>query len=71
MKEGPFADFPNCTVTKEGKIVTASGEVVGRLTQGDGKVLFGRIVDEDGEILDKNVSLIRHNLWYIRLTYSH
>lgn len=54
MKEGPFVDFPNCTVTKDGKVVTAVNEIVGRLAKGDEKTLFGRSVDEDGEILDKN-----------------
>lgn len=54
VKDSPFADFPGCTVAKDGKIKTPSGEVVGRLVSGDGKVLAGRTVDEDGEILDKN-----------------
>ncbi|CAM1510612.1 Fc.00g009470.m01.CDS01 [Cosmosporella sp. VM-42] len=53
-KEGPFAELQGCTVAKDGKVVTPSGDVVGRLTSGDPKVLFGRAVDDDGEILDKN-----------------
>jgi hypothetical protein len=54
LKEGPFAELQGCTVAKDGTIVTPAGDIVGRLTSGDGKVLFGRAVDEDGDILDKN-----------------
>lgn len=53
-KDGPFAELSGCTVAKDGTIVTPSGDVVGRLVSGDAKVLFGRAVDEDGDILDKN-----------------
>lgn len=58
LKEGPFTDFDGCTVTKEGKVVTSSGEVVGRLVSGDANVLFGRAVDDDGEIVDKNGNVL-------------
>ncbi|KAM0428550.1 hypothetical protein ACHAPT_006910 [Fusarium lateritium] len=58
IKEGPFAELQNCTVAKDGKIVTPAGDVVGRLTSGDPKVLFGRAVDDDGEILDRNGNVI-------------
>ncbi|KAF9873335.1 hypothetical protein CkaCkLH20_09148 [Colletotrichum karsti] len=54
FKEGPFAELPGCTVNKEGHVVTPGGDIVGRLTHGDPKVLFGRAVDEDGDILDRN-----------------
>ncbi|KAI1341058.1 hypothetical protein F5Y15DRAFT_414180 [Xylariaceae sp. FL0016] len=54
MKEGPFSELTGCTVTKEGKVVTPGGDVVGRLVSGDPKVLAGRPVDDDGDILDKN-----------------
>lgn len=54
LKEGPFSELPGCTVNKEGYIVTPGGDIVGRLTSGDPQVLFGRAVDDDGEILDKN-----------------
>ncbi|KAK2067642.1 hypothetical protein P8C59_001364 [Phyllachora maydis] len=54
QKEGPFADLQGCTVGKDGKIVTPSGEVVGRLVSGDRKMLYGRPVDEDGDVLDRN-----------------
>lgn len=58
VKDGPFAELPDCTVTKEGKVVTSANDVVGRLTQGDGKILFGRAVDEDGDVLDRNGNTI-------------
>jgi len=54
QQEGPFTDFDGCTVTKEGKVVTAGGQIVGRLIEGDAKKLAGRSVDEDGDVLDRN-----------------
>ena len=53
-KAGPFAELEGCTVAKDGKVVTSAGEVVGRLVNGDPKTLYGRSVDEDGDVLDKN-----------------
>jgi len=58
MKEGPFAELQGCTVAKDGTVVTPSGDIVGRLVSGDGKVLFGRSVDEDGDVLDRNGNTI-------------
>lgn len=57
-KEGPFAELEGCTVAKDGTVVTPSGDIVGRLVKGEGKVLFGRAVDEDGDVLDKNGNVI-------------
>ncbi|KAF9771337.1 hypothetical protein IL306_011019, partial [Fusarium sp. DS 682] len=57
-KEGPFAQLKNCTVAKDGKVVNAAGEVVGRLVIGDAKALTGRAVDDDGEITDSNGNVI-------------
>ncbi|KFY00982.1 hypothetical protein O988_02991 [Pseudogymnoascus sp. VKM F-3808] len=53
VKHGPFADFNGATVTKDGK-VEASGTIIGRLIEGDAKKLFGKPVDEDGDVLDAN-----------------
>jgi hypothetical protein len=53
QKQGPFADFEGATVTKDGK-VEFKGTVVGRLVEGDGRKLFGRPIDDDGDILDAN-----------------
>jgi hypothetical protein len=58
IKEGPFAELSGCTVTKDGKVVTPGGDVVGRLTKGDGKTLFGRLVDDDGDIVDANGNVL-------------
>ncbi|KAI1494880.1 hypothetical protein F5X96DRAFT_676154 [Biscogniauxia mediterranea] len=60
MKEGPFTELPGCTVNKEGKVVTPGGDVVGRLVSGDPKMLFGRPVDDDGDICDKNGNVLGH-----------
>ncbi|KAI0120789.1 hypothetical protein F4776DRAFT_655681 [Hypoxylon sp. NC0597] len=60
MKEGPFTELQGCTVNKEGKVVTPGGDVVGRLVSGDPKVLFGRPVDDDGDICDKNGNVLGH-----------
>ncbi|KAI1211169.1 uncharacterized protein F4807DRAFT_27511 [Annulohypoxylon truncatum] len=60
MKEGPFTELPGCTVNKEGKVVTPGGDVVGRLVSGDPKILFGRAVDDDGDICDKNGNVLGH-----------
>jgi hypothetical protein len=53
-----FAELSGCTVAKNGKIVTPCGDVVGRLVSGDPKILFGRLVDEDGHICDKNGNVL-------------
>ncbi|KAK4233660.1 hypothetical protein C8A03DRAFT_38622 [Achaetomium macrosporum] len=58
LKEGPFAELQGCTVAKDGTVVTPAGDIVGRLVSGDGKILFGRPVDEDGDILDKNGNVV-------------
>jgi ribosomal protein L13 len=60
LKEGPFTELPGCTVNKEGHVVTPGGDIVGRLTSGDPKILFGRAVDDDGDILDKNGNVLGH-----------
>lgn len=51
---GPFADFDNPTVTKDGKVADSKGTIIGRVTSGDAKQLYGKPVDADGDILDKN-----------------
>lgn len=60
MKEGPFSELEGCTVAKDGTIVTPGGDIVGRLVNGDPKVLFGRPVDDDGDVLDKNGNVLGH-----------
>lgn len=53
-KTGPFADIENPTVVKDGKVADSKGTIIGRIIQGDAKALFGKPVDDDGDILDKN-----------------
>ncbi|KAJ6784703.1 hypothetical protein PWT90_00446 [Aphanocladium album] len=63
-KEGPFSGLSRCTAAKDGKVVTESGETVGRLTTGEPKTLFSREIDEDGDVVDKNGnSLGRAERW--------
>lgn len=57
-KSGPFADFDNPTVTKDGKVADAKGVTIGRLIDGDPKKLFGKPVDADGDVIDKNGNTI-------------
>ena len=58
VKTGPFADFDNPTVLKDGKVADSRGTIIGRLIQGDGKILFGKPVDDDGDVLDKNGNIL-------------
>lgn len=60
MKTGPFADFPDATVTKDGKVTSSQG-IIGRLIEGSADKLFSKQVDEDGDVLDK-VSIFLYNL---------
>lgn len=55
--EGPFYGFDNAEVGKDGA-VTAGDRIIGRLVEGDPKMLRGRKVDEDGHVLDKNGNTI-------------
>lgn len=58
LKTGPFADFPGSTVGQDGKVTCGDQGVVGRLIEGDGKKLFGKAVDEDGDVVDKNGNVL-------------
>ena len=58
--EGPFSNFESTTVQKDGTVVDAAGEIIGRVTEGDPKKLTGRHVDDDGDITDKNGNVIGH-----------
>ncbi|THW71537.1 hypothetical protein D6D25_00023 [Aureobasidium pullulans] len=51
--EGPFAGREGLRVNKEGFVVDAEDNVVGKVTEGDVKKLVGLSVDEDGDINDK------------------
>ncbi|KAI2707214.1 hypothetical protein CBS147332_6868 [Penicillium roqueforti] len=56
-KEGQFYGFDKAEVGKDG-IVVDEGRIIGRLIEGDAKYLFGRNVDEDGDVIDKNGNTI-------------
>ncbi|OAL07703.1 hypothetical protein IQ06DRAFT_300280 [Phaeosphaeriaceae sp. SRC1lsM3a] len=56
--EGPFAGFDENRVAKDGTVQTASGEIIGRVIEGEIKKLEGHKVDEDGDINDKNGNVI-------------
>ncbi|EOA86436.1 uncharacterized protein SETTUDRAFT_131269 [Exserohilum turcica Et28A] len=56
--EGPFAGFDSAVVAKDGTVQTPSGEIIGRVIEGDIKKLEGHKVDEDGDINDKNGNVI-------------
>lgn len=59
--EGPFSNFESTIVAKEGEdyvVKDASGQIVGRIVEGDPKKLVGRKVDDDGDIVDKNGNVI-------------
>jgi hypothetical protein len=51
--EGPFAGHEGLRVNKEGFVVDAEDNRVGKVTEGDVKKLVGLQVDEDGDINDK------------------
>lgn len=52
--EGPFAGFDGAVVHKDGTVQTPSGDIIGRVIEGDIKKLVGHTVDEEGDIVDKN-----------------
>lgn len=52
--EGPFYGFEGATVGADGVVADSTGQVIGRVVEGDAARLLGRPVDEDGDILDKN-----------------
>ena len=56
--EGPFAGFDNLQINKDGTITTPSGDIIGRIIEGDIQKLLGHTVDEAGEIVDKNGNVI-------------
>jgi hypothetical protein len=56
--EGPFAGYDEATVQKDGTVITAAGDIIGRVIEGDVKKLAGHKVDEDGDITDKNGNTI-------------
>jgi Protein of unknown function (DUF3659) len=52
--EGPFSGFDTKVVVQDGLVHDGAGQIIGHVVEGDPKVLLGRHVDDDGDILDKN-----------------
>ncbi|KAI9726250.1 MAG: hypothetical protein M1834_009079 [Cirrosporium novae-zelandiae] len=59
-REGPFSGFDGLHIGKDGVVQDPSGQIVGRLIEGDPKQLLGRSVDEEGDVVDKNGNPIGH-----------
>jgi len=59
-EESPFAGLEGLIVVKDGFVEDENGNRVGKVVQGDAKKLIGRVVDEDGDILDKKGSVVGH-----------
>lgn len=63
-KTGPFADFDSPKISKDGKVVDATGTIIGQLLEGDAKKLSGKFVDPDGDVLDnKGNSIGKAERW--------
>lgn len=62
LKEGPFTELPGCSINKEGHghILPPSGDIVSRCALSDAETLFGRAVDDDADITDKNRNVLGH-----------
>jgi len=58
--EAPFAGLDGLHVVEDGYVQDDNGNTVGIVTEGDAKKLIGRIVDEDGDIIDKRGSVVGH-----------
>jgi Protein of unknown function (DUF3659) len=56
--EGPFSGFDTKVVVKDGLVHDAAEQIIGRVIEGDPKLLMGRHVDDDGDILDKNGNVL-------------
>jgi hypothetical protein len=46
--DGPFSGFEVTSVQKDGTVVNGSGDIIGRITEGEVTKLVGRKVDDDG-----------------------
>ena len=57
IKVGPFDDFDDAKVAKNGDVISAD-QVVGKVVEGDPKKLAGKAVDSEGAIVDKNGNVL-------------
>ncbi|KAF2719900.1 hypothetical protein K431DRAFT_295572 [Polychaeton citri CBS 116435] len=59
-EEAPFAGLDGLRVVDDGYVEDENGNRVGVVVEGDAKKLIGRVVDEDGDIIDKRGSVVGH-----------
>ncbi|KAL9088751.1 MAG: hypothetical protein Q9165_006060 [Trypethelium subeluteriae] len=59
-EEAPFAGLEGLQVKEGGVVADGDGNIVGQVVEGDPNKLIGRVVDEDGDILDKKGTVIGH-----------
>ncbi|KAL8661600.1 MAG: hypothetical protein Q9202_005428 [Teloschistes flavicans] len=59
-EEAPFAGLEGLIVVKDGWVQDENENTVGVITEGDPKKLVGRLVDEDGDVIDKRGNVIGH-----------
>ena len=59
-EEALFAGLEGLHVVEDGFVEDENGNKVGIVVEGDAKMLIGREVDEDGDIIDKKGSVVGH-----------
>ncbi|KAF7192652.1 Mesocentin [Pseudocercospora fuligena] len=64
-EEAPFAGLDGLRVVEEGWVQDENGDTVGYVTEGEASKLIGRVVDEDGDIIDKKGSVVGHAERYV------
>jgi ubiquitin len=67
LKEAPFAGLVGLIVVKDGYVEDENGDRFGQVVEGDAKMLIGRAVDDDGDILDKKGFVVGHAERYAEL----
>lgn len=58
--EGPFAGLKDLVVAPDGFVEDEGFNKVGKVVEGDWKRLLGRMVDEDGDVIDKYGNVTGH-----------
>ncbi|PYH87500.1 LEA domain protein [Aspergillus ellipticus CBS 707.79] len=64
QEDGPFAGLEGLIVVEDGWVEDQNGKRVGRIVEGDPKKVLGRMVDEDGDVLDKSGNPIAKAEYY-------
>jgi ubiquitin len=60
LKEAPFTGLVGLTVVKDGYVEDENGDRFGQVVEGDAKMLIGRAVDDDGDILNWEGLVVGH-----------